>query len=263
MTLNQAIQTMVTQILSILDDTKATIYLYGSAALGDFKLGWSDIDIIALTEHEPTDQQADTLVNLRQEMLKQYPDNPYFQLFEGSIRSQDAFLNNKIERTVYWGTSGQRITDTYNLDSFTTTELIENRILLCGEDILAGQLTYPTHDAFKSDIRHHYHAIRAYAQITSGEITSCGWMLDIARGLYTLKTNTIIAKTAAGEWAIAEGLAPDADVLKRVLQIRNNPLCYMNDADTLEWCATLGVYIQAFADVLKKELKNEHGKNQI
>jgi len=246
---------MSTQILSILTDNKATIYLYGSAALDDFKPGWSDIDIIVLTAHEPTDQQANALVNLRQKMLKQYPDNPYFRLFEGNILSRDAFLNNKTERTVYWGTSGQRITDTYNPDSFATAELIENRILLCGEDILAGQLTYPTHDAFKSDIRHHCHAIRAYAQITSGEIISCGWMLDIARGLYTLKTNKVIAKTAAGEWAIAEGLASDADVLKKVLQIRNDPLCYMNDVNTLEWCATLGIHIQAFADVLEKELK--------
>ena len=111
MTLNEAVKTMTDEIVSILADNKPTIYLFGSVTLDDFKLGWSDIDIAVLTEREITEQQADILVGLRQAMLERYPGNPYFRLFEGGMLSADAFLNNKNERTVYWGTSGQRITD--------------------------------------------------------------------------------------------------------------------------------------------------------
>jgi predicted nucleotidyltransferase len=39
MTLNEAIHTMTDKIVSILADNKPTIYLFGSAALDDFKLG--------------------------------------------------------------------------------------------------------------------------------------------------------------------------------------------------------------------------------
>ena len=111
MTLNESIKVMTDEIKYVLADNKSTIYLFGSVALDDFKLGWSDIDIAVLTEHEISEQKAETLVGLRQAMLERYPSNPYFRLFEGGMLSADAFLNGKNERTVYWGTSGQRITD--------------------------------------------------------------------------------------------------------------------------------------------------------
>ena len=52
MTLNEAIQIMTYEIVNVLADNKPTIYLFGSVALGDFQLGWSDIDILVLTECE-------------------------------------------------------------------------------------------------------------------------------------------------------------------------------------------------------------------
>ena len=45
MTLNEAIQIMTNEIATVLADNKPTIYLFGSVALDDFQLGWSDIDI--------------------------------------------------------------------------------------------------------------------------------------------------------------------------------------------------------------------------
>ena len=61
MILNEAIQIMTDEIVSILADNTPTISLFGSVVLDDFKLGWSDIDIIVLTERKITEQQADTL----------------------------------------------------------------------------------------------------------------------------------------------------------------------------------------------------------
>lgn len=37
---------MTDAIVVILSGNKATVYLYGSVALDDFKLAWSDIDIL-------------------------------------------------------------------------------------------------------------------------------------------------------------------------------------------------------------------------
>ena len=144
MELTKAIQIMTDEIVSILADNKPAIYLFGSVALDDFKLGWSDIDIVVLTEREISEQHAEILVGLRQAMLERYPGNPYFRLFEGGMLSADAFLNGRNERTVYWGTSGQRITDNYKMDSFGMAELLDSGILLYGNDV-RNKMACPTY----------------------------------------------------------------------------------------------------------------------
>ena len=161
MTLDEAIQIMTNEIVSILADNKPTIYLFGSVVLDDFKLGWSDIDIFVLTEDRITEQKANTLVGLRQDMLERDPSNSYFRLFESGMLSKKAFFNNEKDTVVYWGTSGQRITDTYGIDSFATAELLENGVLICGEDV-RNKVTYPTREQFIYDIRRHYDSIRQY-----------------------------------------------------------------------------------------------------
>jgi predicted nucleotidyltransferase len=150
MNINESIEKIKTEIISILEDNKPTIYLFGSIALNDFKLGWSDIDILVLTDSEITEQQAETLVGLRQALAERYPNNHYFRLFEGGMLSIDAFLHNKKERTVYWGMSGQRITDSYEMDSFGMAELHDSGILLYGKDIRSN-MTYPAYSQMLDD----------------------------------------------------------------------------------------------------------------
>ena len=252
-TLGDSIQTMTGAIQSILGGANPTIYLYGSVVLGDFKLGWSDIDILVLTDRPIEKKQAGKLVKLRQKLMKEYRGNPYFRLFEGGMLGKRAFFGNEKDTVVYWGTSGQRLTDEYRLDSFAVAELLECGVLLCGEDV-RDRMEYPTHEQFKTDIQRSYSAIRQHGQTPSARITSCGWLLDTARGLYTLRTDKVIAKTAAGEWAIAEGLAPEPEILRRAVEIRRDPLKYIGDPQAAAWCAALGEHNMAFADVLEHEL---------
>ena len=244
MNIDESIKMMINEIFAILADNKPTVYLFGSVALNDFKLGWSDIDILVLTDSEITEQQATTLVGLRQTLTERYPNNPYFRLFEGGMLSSDAFLQDKKERTVYWETSGQRITDSYKMDSFGMAELHDSGILLYGKDI-RGKMTYPSYSQMCNDIARHAQAARKYGN-------SVGWLLDIARGIYTLRTGKIIPKTAAGEWALQERLCPDADILRKTIQIRKNPLSYSKEDRSVD-----NTVIQRFADVLEKELKRK------
>ncbi|MCL1803730.1 MAG: phosphotransferase [Eubacteriaceae bacterium] len=247
MALNEAIKTMANDIVSILADNKPTIYIFGSVALDDFKLGWSDIDIAVLTEHEITEQQAERLVGLRQAMLERYPGNPYFRLFEGGMLSMAAFLNGKNERTVYWGTSGQRITDNWKMDSFGILELLDSGILVYGDDA-RHQMAYPTYAQLRETIAHHVQAVRKYGD-------SVGWMLDIARGIYTLRTGKVIAKTAAGEWVLENELCPDPDAMQKAVQIRKDPTKYSKDDKKIE-AAVVG----RFADVIDAEFAKTIGR---
>lgn len=248
-----AINKMVREISSILQGNEPSIYLYGSSVLNDFRLGWSDIDILVLTDKQITEEQAKKLVGLRQGMLEKELGNLYYRSFEGGMLTLDAFLTGKADRVVYWGTSNENITDHYVLDSFCMTELIESSVLLYGNDIRT-QLKTPGFSELYADVKHHYKTIRKFAQKTGRSIYSFGWILDIARCIYTLRTGKIVAKTDAGQWALENGLCPIPDVLKAALKVRKAPLMFYKNELTLDYAQTLGEPIQKFADVLEKEL---------
>ena len=249
-----AINTIVREISGILSDCEPSIYMYGSSVLNDFRLGWSDLDILVLTSKQITEEQAKSLVGLRQAMLIDEPDNPYYRSFEGGMLTLDAFLSKKTDRVVYWGTSGERITDKYAFDSFGMAELVESSILLYGKDA-RKELKYPSFHELYADVKRHYETIRKYAHTTGRSFYSFGWMLDIARCIYTLRTGKIIAKTNAAEWALENNLCPDPDALGYALNVRRSPLEYKDDKQTFDYAETLAEPIQRFADVLKKELK--------
>ncbi len=249
-----AVNQMVREISHILADCEPSIYMYGSSALNDFRLGWSDLDILVLTSKQITEEQVKTLVGLRQAMLVDEPDNPYYRSFEGGMLTLGAFVSKKTDRVVYWGTSGERITDSYAFDSFGMAELVESSVLLHGKDI-RKELKYPSFHELYADVKRHYETIRKYAHTTRRSFYSFGWMLDIARCIYTLRTGKIIAKTNAAEWALENNLCPDQDALRYALKVRRNPLEYKDDKETFDYAETLAEPIQRFADVLENEIK--------
>lgn len=68
--MQKSIDSMVKAIANILTNRSPSIYLYGSLSLGDFRFGWSDIDILVLTDKQISEEQAQRLVKLRQTMLE-------------------------------------------------------------------------------------------------------------------------------------------------------------------------------------------------
>lgn len=244
---------MENRIVNILSSNKPSIYIFGSVVLEDFKLGWSDIDILCLTETKITEVQANKLLNLRQELLDEIKNNLYFRSFEGGLISLNGFINNIPDTVVYWWTSGQRITDRYYFDPFSMIELLNNVYLIYGDDI-RNKLSYPKKDDILKAVINHYNVIRKYSAKTDRSLYSAGWLLDIARCIYTLRTGKIISKTKAGKWALDNNLVPDVDVMEKVINIRKEPCKFKNDTEVLKWLETLGDYIHRFADVLEKEI---------
>ena len=245
--MEQSIAIMANEIKNILHENKPSIFLFGSVVLDDFRLGWSDIDFLCLTEMEINHEQADELVNLRQTLLEKHRVNQYFRLFEGAMMTLEAFITKSDDTVIYWGTSGQRITTSWELCPFGKIELLENGRFLCGNDF-RHLISYPSRQEIVIAIKNHYDTIRQHGK------SGGGWLLDIARCLYTLKTNNVTTKTKAGEWAIQKNICPDISVMKKILAIRKHPLKFA-DEETRQWQSTLGKYIQKFADVLEAELK--------
>ena len=232
----------------ILVPDKLTVYLYGSCVLDDFRPGWSDIDLLILTPHALTQEQAERLVPLRQELLAAEPDNPYYRAFEGAVIGLDAFRWGwHDEIAAYWGTSGERVRSGYSLDCFSMLLLLQKGELICGEDV-RPLLRRPTLAELRHAIAGHLTTIRQHGK-GDRSLYAYGWLLDTARCLYTLRTGEIIAKTDAGEWALREGLCPDEEAMRRAVAARKNP----TQAD-LDYACTLTEAVQRFAEVLEKEL---------
>ena len=186
--------------------------------------------------------------------MKSDPANPYFRSFEGIITSVAEFQSNRFSKVVYWGTSGQRIRTSYAFDVFSQYSLMRYGQLLWGTD-MRNTLSLPTYAELVSGVQAHYLAIRNHAQTTDSSLYSCGWLLDIARCLYTLKTGELISKTGAGRWALEMGLCPEPEQLRKAREIRTEPMRYHNDREIQRWLSSLGPSVQRFADVLQKELE--------
>ncbi len=255
-----ALDIMKHAIVTILEPNQPTLYLLGSIVLDDFKLGWSDIDFICLTQTPVTKEQANMLLHLRTRLSREYAESQFYRSFEGAFLSLEAFISKKDDTVVYWGTSGERITTQYSFDPFSMTILLEHGRLLYGADV-RNILTFPTHEELRFAIVDHYKAIRKYAIKTDPSLYSAGWLLDIARCLYTLQTGKVIAKTKAGQWALDQDLVSEREIMVKALAIRNAPQLFMNDVTVLAWLELLGDPIQCFADVLQKQLENSEGEN--
>lgn len=253
--LQRSIDTMVNSVATILNGCAPTVYLYGSVTTGDFRLDWSDIDILVLTQKTISDDAAEKLLRLRQSLLEREPDNRCYRSFEGAMLTLEAFENSFPDRVVYWGTSGERITDSYRFNSFSMTELLSHGELLHGYDV-RPRFSRPSYDELYADVEKHYKTIRKYAVQTGRSLYSFGWLFDIARGIYTLRTGDVISKTEAGRWALENELCPVPETLRTALTVRTDPLRYKNDPSTLNLSETLGGDIQRFADVLEKELNS-------
>ena len=239
---------MTDVICRILGDRAPSVYLHGSAAVGDYREGWSDIDLLVLTEQTIDPAQAQRLVGLRQTL-----GDPVFRAFEGGMLSLEAFLQNTPDRVVYWGTSGERITDRYDFNSLSRLDLLENGVLLHGREV-RDRMHRPTAAELRADIAAHLDTVRRYAHLTGKSLYTFGWLLDISRCLYTLRTGGILPKTKAGEWALSEGLCPVPEALALALRARKEPLVYGRAQVVLDRAGALNRDIQRYGDVLEAAL---------
>ncbi len=241
--------------LKTLHPSGFSVFAHGSLALEDFSPKVSDIDILVLIEEPLSDKLADDCLFLRQRLMAMYPDMPYFLRLEGLIVHQEDFFSSLNGRAVYWGTTKQRVTQNLEVDVFSRWILATRGICIVGDNLLLGY-EVPPYKALVSAIHGVLEAIVVHAQITDASIYSAGWMLDIARCLYTLEKGGVTSKTKAALWVLEQGLAPEPLVLQRVLHVRRNPEVLVEE-ETRRWLCSLGPVIQRFACVLDDLLRRK------
>ena len=224
--------------------------LYGSAAMDDFQDGFSDIDILVLTEDEVSKKQADTLLYLRQKLVDKY-NEPFFRLLEGVIVNKDAFFNEKDSNAVYWGTGGERITDKPSFMPFDIICLKEYGQILYGSDF-KYLLNDFSPDTIRKQIIHTYNTVKQHGVITESK-KSAGWFSYIARSLFTLETGKITSKSAALCWAAENNHYTDA-LLRLIISIRQGADYTASMKNSGETIASLDQHLKSFNKVLESWL---------
>lgn len=250
------------QVIRILPEQAMTVYLGGSLAAGAFAPGWSDIDLLFIKDGAITADEAADLVHLKGLLSILYPGNRYIRLYEGAFVSKGAFLGDGKGTMVYWGGSRERITHYYHPDAFSRLDLLDNARLLMGRD-LRPSVIRPSHEEIYHGVYGCYRNIRRFASRVAPTLASAGFMLDLARGLYTLQYDRLISKTDAGRWALEQGFCPEPQVMEKILEIRANADIYKEDRAVCHWMGLLGPHIQAMADVLETHLKRDEQLHQF
>ncbi len=241
-------------VAAVTGEALHSAWLYGSVIWVDFQRGWSDIDLLILTASPLTEAQAERLLKLRQELTEKEPGNTCFRACEGVIACADEYRSGDFTRLVYWGTSGERITDRCPRDTFAAFQLARYARCVAGTED-RSLFREPDRAEMVAAVKAHYEAIRQFAVQTDESLYSCGWLLDIARCLYTLRYNDIVSKMWAGLWAKELHIFPDEEPILKALEIRRHPLKYKDREDVKQWLKGLGPAVQQYADVLEQELR--------
>ena len=249
--LRLAINTMAVSIFNILESVQPSIYLYGSVTAEDFRPGWSDIDLLVLTQEPITETQADLLLTLRQQLAQRDPDTPYYRAFEGGMLDLGSFLTNESTRVVYWGTTGERIKERHDFSAFDRASLLQNGQLLLGKDV-RRHFEMPEYPEIATAVISHAVSIRQHGK-GARSLYAYGWLLDIARCMYTLVNGRLTTKTTAAQWALDEHLCPCPAELSMALTVRRQPEL-IRDESVLAYAEGLTEAIQSFLNLLEKAL---------
>ena len=249
--LRLAINTMAVSIFNILESARPSIYLYGSVTAEDFRPGWSDIDLLVLTQEPITETQADLLLTLRQQLAQRDPDTPYYRAFEGGMLDLGSFLTNESTRVVYWGTTGERIKERHDFSAFDRASLLQNGQLLLGKDV-RRHFEMPEYPEIATAVISHAVSIRQHGK-GARSLYAYGWLLDIARCMYTLVNGRLTTKTTAAQWALDEHLCPCPAELSMALTVRRQPEL-IRDESVLAYAEGLTEAIQSFLNLLEKAL---------
>ena len=249
--LRLAINTMAVSIYNILESVQPSIYLYGSVTAEDFRPGWSDIDLLVLTQEPITETQADLLLTLRQQLAQRDPDTPYYRAFEGGMLDLGSFLTNESTRVVYWGTTGERIKERHDFSAFDRASLLQNGQLLLGKDV-RRHFEMPEYPEIATAVISHAVSIRQHGK-GARSLYAYGWLLDIARCMYTLVNGRLTTKTTAAQWALDEHLCPCPAELSMALTVRRQPEL-IKDEQVLAYAEGLTEAIQSLLNLLEKAL---------
>lgn len=216
---------LVTGARAALGDGLCGVYLHGSFALGDAD-EHSDVDFLAVTADEPTDEEVARLQALHARLYAL--PSPWAQHLEGSYVPR-AGLRRKSGETYWFLDNGatELVRDTHCNTQLVRWVLREHAIVLYGAD--PDTLVDPVSpDELRAEARTMLDDYVAWAREPETARGMSRWtqpylVTTFCRILHTLESGRIVSKRAALEWAREE--LPDEwrGLIQRALDDRPDP----------------------------------------
>ncbi len=216
-----SINTMAVSVGRILAEEKPSIYLYGSVTAEDYCPGWSDIDLLVLTETPIPREKAEALVHLRQALCQRDPDTPQYRLFEGGMLDLGSFLSGEETRVVYWGTTGESIKTAHDFSPFDRQSLLQTGQLLWGKEV-RRHIDMPAPEELDAAAWRAIDGVRRHG-CGRRSMYAFGWLLDLSRAYHQLILHRPCTKSQAAQWMLDSGACPCPGELAMALAVRRQP----------------------------------------
>jgi hypothetical protein len=175
------------------------VILYGSVGLGDLAPGYGDLDFVAITDGDIADDRREALIEARRP-LRSGTSGDYARMIEGAFLPRHMTCPQSVGRSVWWGTSGERMWESNWLGWFDCLGIRERGMVIHGED-LRREFPAPTREQLVAEGTKFVGTVRRHGR--GGELHSIDWLLTAARMLYWLKEGDLASKSQAADWAYA------------------------------------------------------------
>lgn len=229
--INKVLDTYFKFIDLKLPDLLEAYYLYGSASLGAFKEGLSDIDFIAVINREAAEDDVNILKNIHQVMQRKYPrttlDGFYIKVndMESLNKRKNSCLRFNDGKFVGFTEFDRNSIDAYQLKKYGIPiigQKIEHTCYMVDWDILINSMrnnlnTY-WHSWWKGCKR--FPSLKSIGLLFSLSMVEWG-VLGVSRIYYSFNEKDIISKAGAGEYALKAVPKRWHKIIKESMRLRN------------------------------------------
>lgn len=215
------------------EDELIGIYLHGSLVLDDYKPGVSDIDFITVTKSSFTVKDLEKVSQIHSKFTDRFKNT----LLDGVYITQDEIgkmYNHAEDKNLYYNEGEVAFDRYFNFNPVTWHLFKNNGINIYGPDtskfavevtevelrhyVLKNMKMYWTNRVNKLAQAHGWKAVPEGLVDEEVEWT----VLGLLRQFYTLKENSIVSKSGAGNYGLNQLDNMWHSIIKEALNIRNN-----------------------------------------
>ncbi len=247
--LTTALEAFVAAARTVFAGRLVSVLLHGSILFDDLAPGYGDLDFIAVTSDELTEEDCAALIAARRP-FRAGAQGVYGLMLEGAFFSRRMLDPEEKGRMLWWGTSGERLKDTNSLGWFCLHLLREKGLVLWGED-LRPHLPPAPPEALRHETHLNCRDVKEHGR--GGSLHSVDWLLTVARALYWLREGEVISKSQAADWATTHAAGEWRHSLPGAKDLRHHPEL-MERTEIQTWVAHLTPTIQQAAEELERAL---------
>ncbi len=217
--LNLTLELFLRVIGDFFRERLVSVILHGSIVFDDLAPGYGDLDFLAVTNDDLSDEACLQLTKIRK-VLRSEDHGNLFKMIEGVFLPRGMLNPASTGKAFWWGTSGERPWKCNQLGWFTLSVIRERGIVIWGEDA-RHEIPLASHEALVGDVWKTCKSMKQHGR--GGSLHSVDWLLTAARLLLWLKEGRLSSKSEAADWGYLHARGAWRELLLQAKQVRLNP----------------------------------------